>query len=100
MLTPISNQVIIKNLEKTEKKVGVLAIPDTVGNREKTRTGVVVSTGPGLVLTTGERLPNAAQPGDVVVFAQGGIFKYEGEEYYLVRDDMILAKVEQDEAAV
>jgi chaperonin GroES len=94
MMTPIGNKVIIKELEQKDRTIGSIAIPDTVSNRAKTKTGTVVASGPGIVLPSGERLPNTCQPGDVVVFAQGGMFSYEGENYIIVQDGLILAKIE------
>jgi chaperonin GroES len=80
--------------DKTDS--GLLIIPD----RAKTppTTGIVVYAGPGMLTKTGERWPMPVRPGDRVIYLDNQYVKVTiaGEELLSMRDDTILAVVEND----
>ncbi len=93
---PLADRVVVKRLEEEEAKTpsGII-IPDTA--KEKPQKGVVVAVGPGRIDENGKRVPMEVKVGDKVLFAKyaGSEVKIEGEEYLIMREDDILAIIEE-----
>jgi co-chaperonin GroES (HSP10) len=92
-LEALFNAVIVKPVEVEETSYGGIIVPD-LGN-EKNKTGKVVSVGEGHSSFTGVFLPTVLQVGDVVVLPTMGFtkFDYEGEEYWIGKENDVLAKI-------
>ncbi|MBL7045688.1 MAG: co-chaperone GroES [Parcubacteria group bacterium] len=96
-ITPLSDRVLVKplGLEDTERKLpsGII-IPDTV-DKEKPEQGKVVAVGVGKHDDNGNLIPVGVKVGDRVVFAKYGYeeIKVDGEEYYILREEQILAVI-------
>jgi chaperonin GroES len=92
-IKPLYDRILVKRVEEQEEKVGNIIIPDTA--KEKPQEGVVVAVGEGKVLENGERVAPDVSPGDRVLFGKyaGTEIKYEGEEYLIMREEDILAKI-------
>ncbi len=92
---PLADRVLIKRIEEEEQKVGGIIIPDTA--KEKPQKGEVVAVGPGRLDENGKRMPMEVKPGDKVIFSKyaGTEVKIEGEEYLIMREDDILAIIEE-----
>jgi chaperonin GroES len=92
-LVPMGDRVLVKpqlQEESSKTSFGIL-IPDTA--KEKPEQGVVVAVGPGKKNEDGEAIPIALSVGDTVMFSKYGYdeVKVDGTEYYLVREESILA---------
>jgi co-chaperonin GroES (HSP10) len=92
-LEALFNAVIVKPVEVEETSYGGIIVPD-LGN-EKNKTGKVVSVGEGHSSFTGVFLSTVLQVGDVVVLPTMGFtkFDYEGEEYWIGKENDVLAKI-------
>ncbi len=92
---PLADRVLIKRIEEEEQKVGGIIIPDTA--KEKPQKGEVVAVGPGRLDESGKRMPMEVKPGDKVIFSKyaGTEVKIEGEEYLIMREDDILAIIQE-----
>ena len=90
---PLGDRVVIKPSEKEEVTKGGLVLPDTA--REKPQEGEVVAVGPGRVGDDGKRIAMEVKAGDKVVYSKyaGTELKEDEEEYLIVRESDILAKV-------
>ncbi len=96
-IRPLADRVVVKRLEEDEVKTpsGII-IPDTA--KEKPQKGEVVAVGPGRLDEKGEkRIPLEVKVGDKVLFSKyaGSEVKIEGEEYLIMREDDILAVIEE-----
>ncbi len=93
-LKPLHDRVLIKRLEEEEKTKGGIIIPDTA--KEKPIKGEVVATGPGKMSDDGKRMELSVKPGDQVMFNKyaGTEIKIEGEEHLVMREDDIVAIIE------
>lgn len=93
MIEALYNAVVVQPIELEETTYGNIVVPD-LGN-EKNKTGKVVSVGPGAQSFTGDFLNTTLKPGDVVVLPTMGFtkFEYKGEEYWIGRENDILAKI-------
>jgi len=91
-LTPLHDRVIIKRIEEKESVKGGIIIPDTA--KEKPQEGEVIAVGAGK-LEKGQRIPLDVQVGDRILFGKysGTDIKIEGEEYLILREEEILAKI-------
>ena len=92
-LLPIGDRVVVKPFTETEKKTkSGLIIPDTV-SKERPEQGEIIAVGEGRMNDDGKRLPMTVKKGDMVLFSKYGPdeVKVEGEEYYILREDSILA---------
>ena len=92
---PLNDRVLVKRLEEMQMTKGGIYIPDTA--KEKPVEGRVIAAGPGKVNDQGNRLPLNVKEGDRILFGRyaGSEIKIEGEEYLMMREDDILAVVEE-----
>ncbi|MDD5094682.1 MAG: co-chaperone GroES [Dehalococcoidia bacterium] len=91
-VTPLADRVIVKPLTREEITKGGIVLPDTA--KEKPQEGEVMATGPGRVGDDGKRIPMEVKVGDTVIYAKyaGTEWKYESEEYLILRESDIQAK--------
>jgi len=92
-LRPLGDRVVIKPLEKEEVTKSGLVLPDTA--KEKPQEGEVMAVGPGRVDEKGTRISMEVKVGDKVVYSKyaGTEFKDGEDEYLIVRESDILAKI-------
>jgi chaperonin GroES len=92
-IQPLEDRVVIQQIEAEEKTSGGIVLPDTA--KEKPQRGKVVAKGPGKLLDSGERAPIGVVEGDEVLFGKysGTDVKIDGEEYKILRETDILAKI-------
>lgn len=90
---PLSDRVVIKPLEQEEITKSGLVLPDTA--REKPQEGEVVAVGPGRIADDGKRIAMEVKVGDQVVYSKyaGSEFKEDEDEFLIVREADILAKI-------
>ena len=90
---PLHDRVAIKRVSEEEKTAGGIIIPDTA--QEKPQEGTIIEVGPGRVTDEGKHIPMDLKKGDLVLYAKygGTEIKEEGEEYLLLTERDILAKV-------
>lgn len=94
-LKPFHNQVILKQVEENEQKVGSIIISDL--GKELPKVGIVIAVGPGSPnFFNGEVIPVQAKVGDKVAFPSfGGVkFSVDGEDYIVVKDPDLITKIE------
>jgi chaperonin GroES len=91
-LTPLHDRVIVKRIEEKETVKGGIIIPDSA--KEKPMEGEVIAVGSGK-REKGELIPLDVKPGDRVLFGKygGTEIKLDGEEYLILREEEILAKL-------
>src|SRR3977135_2829241 len=91
-VTPLHDRVLIKRIEEKESIKGGIIIPDTA--KEKPQEGEVIAVGAGKI-EKGERIPLDVKAGDRVLFGKysGTEIKVEDEDYLILREDEILAKL-------
>ena len=91
---PLQDRVLLKRLEQEERSPGGIIIPDTA--KEKPQECKVIAVGPGKVLDNGEVRKPAVKEGQRVLIGKysGTEIKIGGEEHIIVREDEILAVVE------
>lgn len=91
-LKPLGNKVVVKPQESEEKTKGGIVLPDTA--KEKPQEGKVVAIGSGRYIS-GKKVPLEVKVGDVVLFKKYGPdeIKINGEEYYILEEEDILAIV-------
>lgn len=87
-------RVVIK-LEKEDDKTesGIILAPD---NKEPKFEGVVVSTGDGVRLENGVKMPMDIAPGDRVIYSRmaGVPINYEGEDFLVINERDVIAVIE------
>ncbi len=91
---PLYDRVLVKRLNTEEKTKGGIIIPDTA--KEKPQEGKVISTGKGKLLEDGSIRPLDIKVGDKVLFGKygGTEINIEGDEYLILREEEILAIIE------
>jgi chaperonin GroES len=93
-IIPLNDRVLVKRIEEIQMTKGGIYIPDTA--KEKPIEGKVVAVGSGKVSDSGERVALTVKAGDRVLFGKyaGTEIKVEGEEHLMMREDDILAILE------
>ena len=93
-LKPLGDRLIVKALQAEEKTSGGIVLPDSA--QTKPQTGEVIAIGPGKVLDNGKVVPMDVKVGDKIYYAKygGTEVKISGEEYIILRQDDVLAVME------
>ena len=91
-LKPLGDRVIVEVLDEEETTVSGIVLPDTA--KEKPQRGNVLEVGPGKY-EDGKLVPLDVKKGDEVIFSKygGTEVKVGGEEYLILREEEILAKL-------
>jgi len=92
-IRPLDDRVVVEPVEAEAKTAGGIVLPDTA--KEKPQRGKVLAVGPGKLLDSGKRGDLSVQVGDQVIYGKYGGSEVEvnGEEYKILRESDILAKV-------
>lgn len=92
-LKPLSNRVILKQLEAEEKTKSGIYLPDSA--KEKPQMAEVIAVGGGKIVD-GKKQEMTVKVGDKVLYSKysGDEVKIEDEEYTVIEEDKILAIVE------
>ena len=91
-LKPLGDRVIVEVFEEEDVSYSGIVLPDTA--KEKPQRGNVLEVGPGRY-EDGKLVPLDVKKGDEVLFSKygGTEVKVSGEEYLILRESDILAKV-------
>mgnify|MGYP003995543371 FL=1 len=92
-LKPLGDRIIVESI-KDDLSAGGIALPETA--KDEPQRGFVLAVGPGLRATSGERITMDVVVGDEILFARygGSSLKHEGKELLILREDEILAIIE------
>jgi chaperonin GroES len=92
-IRPLDDRVVLKILEAEEVSLGGIVLPDTA--KEKPQRGKVTAVGEGSRTKSGTRIKPDVKKGDTVLFGKyaGSDIQIDGEEYKIVRENEILAKL-------
>jgi len=92
---PLGDRILVKRLEPQDIVKGGIIIPDSA--KEKPQEGIVVALGEGRRIKSGKVLPFEVKVGDRVMIEKytGSEIKIEGEEYTIIKEDGVLAVLEQ-----
>jgi chaperonin GroES len=91
-VTPLHDRVLVKRIEEKETVKGGIIIPDTA--KEKPQEGEVIAVGAGKI-EKGQRVPLDVKAGDRILFGKysGSEIKLDDQEYLILREEEILAKL-------
>jgi chaperonin GroES len=91
-ITPLHDRVLVRRLEEKETAKGGIIIPDTA--KEKPQEGEVMAVGAGK-MEKGHRVPLDVKVGDRILVGKynGNDIEIDGQEYLILREEEILAKV-------
>lgn len=91
--TPLGERLVILPIEQEETTSSGLVLPDTA--KEKPQEGEIVAVGEGRLNDEGKRVPMEVKVGDRVIYSKyaGTEYKDGDEEYLILRESDILAKV-------
>jgi chaperonin GroES len=91
---PLHDRIIVQRLEEGEQKVGGIIIPDSA--KEKPQQGKVIAAGAGKIKDDGKRVALDVKAGDVILFGKysGQEIKHDGEDYLIMREDEVLAIID------
>lgn len=91
---PLHDRVLVQRLEEEERTKGGIIIPDTA--KEKPQQGRIIAVGSGRLNEKGERVPMEVKENDRVLFSKyaGNEIKIDGTEYLIMREDDVLAILE------
>ena len=93
-IRPLHDRLLVKRIEEKETVKGGIIIPDTA--KEKPQEGEVLAVGNGKVLENGTKIPLDVKVGDKILFGKysGTDIKVDGEEVLILREDEVLAVLE------
>jgi chaperonin GroES len=95
---PLHDRIIVQRIEESEQRIGGIIIPDSA--KEKPQQGKIIAAGAGKVKDDGKRIALDVKAGDLILFGKysGQEIKLEGEEYLIMREDEVLAVVDESDA--
>ncbi len=93
-IRPLHDRIIVQRHDEGEQKVGGIMIPDRA--KEKPQHGKVIAAG-GKFKDDGKRVPLDVKAGDRILFGKfsGREIKLDEDEYLSMREDDVLAVVEE-----
>jgi len=93
---PLHDRIIVQRIEEGEQKIGGIIIPDTA--KEKPQQGKVIAAGAGKVKDDGKRVALDVKAGDLILFGKysGQEIKLDGEEFLIMREDEVLAVIDEE----
>jgi chaperonin GroES len=97
-LRPLHDRVVVRRVEEQEQVRGGIIIPDSA--KEKPQEGEVVAVGNGKKGSDGKYSPLDVKEGDRVLFGKysGNEIKLDGEELLILREEDILAVLDNPSA--
>ena len=92
-LQPLGDRLIVEATEEEEVTSSGIVLPDTA--KEKPQRGRVLAVGPGALNEKGERVALDVVPDDEIIYSKygGTDIKLEGDEFLILRESDVLAKV-------
>lgn len=92
----LDDRVVVQPLDAEETTAGGIVLPGSA--QEKPQRGTVLAVGPGKLLDSGARAELSVAIGDEVIYGKygGSDIEIDGEEYKILRESEILAKVVND----
>lgn len=93
-LRPLDDRIVLKVLDAEEISAGGIVLPDSA--KEKPQRGKVTAVGTGKLTKDGKRIAPDVKKGDIVLFGKyaGSDVKVGGEDFKILRENEILARVE------
>ncbi len=93
-IRPLQDRILVERMREEEKTKGGIIIPDSA--KEKPMQGKVIAAGGGRVTEDGKKIPMDVKKGDIILFAKysGNEVKIEDKEYLIMKEDDVLAIVE------
>lgn len=93
-IQPLGDRVVVERVSAEAKTAGGIVLPDTA--KEKPKQGKVISVGTGRRMKDGNLQSLEVRKGDKVLFTSyaGDEFKTNGKDLLLMREDDILAVIE------
>ncbi|MEN3276008.1 MAG: chaperonin GroES [Massilia sp.] len=94
-LRPLHDRIIVKRLDQETKTASGIVLPEAAA--EKPDQGKVLAVGNGKILEDGKVRALDVKVGDIVLFGKysGQTVKVSGEEVLVMREEDIMAIVEQ-----
>jgi chaperonin GroES len=92
-IVPIGDKVLLKELQGEKKTETGIILPDSFDMDKGLKEGKIIAVGEGKFVDD-ELVELFVKKGDIVLFSWGEKIKFDGEEYYLVRESEISAKIE------
>jgi chaperonin GroES len=95
-LKPLHDYILVEPIKQEEVTKGGIVIPETA-REERPIRGRVIAVGPGKRNEKGELIPPSVKEGQIVIFKKYAPdeVKIDDKEYYFIRDDDILAIIEE-----
>lgn len=92
----LDDRVVVQPLDAEETTAGGIVLPGSA--QEKPQRGTVLAVGPGKLMDSGARAELSVAIGDEVIYGKygGSDIEIDGEEYKILRESEILAKVVND----
>jgi chaperonin GroES len=93
-LEPLGDKILVSEISSEDsKKTGSgIYIPDSAKEEKGAKKGKVIAVGKGR-FEDGKHIPVQVSVGDTILFTWGDQIKYEGAEYFLVRESEVSAKI-------
>jgi chaperonin GroES len=95
-IQPLFDRVLVTLAKREKETKGGILLPETE-KMDKGTKGTVVAVGTGRVTESGSIVPMTVKKGDTVIFSKYGAeeVKIDGVEYVLLREDQLLAIIQE-----
>ncbi len=94
-IRPLHDRVLVRRMEEEAKTAGGIILPGSAA--EKPDRGEIIAAGKGKITDSGDVRAMDVKVGDKILFGQyaGTAVKVDGEELLMMREEDILAVIEE-----
>lgn len=92
-IIPLGDRVLIKEIKNDQKSKTGIILPDSHDAHKGPKEGKVIALGEGKIID-GKLIPLSLKKGDTVFFSWGEQLTVDKEEYFLVKESDISAKLQ------
>jgi len=93
-VVPLLDRVLVQRFKPETKTATGIFLPSSSSSTPMPEASVIAA-GPGAPNKDGQVVPTSVKPGDKVLLPSWGVIKVGDEEYLLIRDSEILAKIQE-----
>jgi chaperonin GroES len=92
-LQPLADRIVLEEVEEKMTSPSGIYIPESVKQDKGAKMAKVIAVGEGRT-EDGKLIPVKVKKGDTVLFSWGDQITYQGKDYFIVRENEVIAIIQ------